>query len=743
MLRVFLYLSVIVIFAVSLSPGQNSQIAGIVFDSLSQEPLAGANIILVGTRMGTSTDANGRFILARLDSGSHTLRVTFIGYTSTERTVVLSAGDSVSLSVLLKPEQLETQVVVVTGTRTLRSIADVPVRVEAIPEEEVEEKLLMTPSTVAMLLNESTGMRVQITSAAANTANLRIQGLSGRYTQILNDGIPSLGGLSAGLSLTQLVPLDLRQVEILKGATSSLYGADAIAGVVNFLPKVPGEVVETSLLVNGTTQNGFDVAGYSSHRFGETGLSILASHNRQARYDVDGDGFADVAQFTRTTVTPRILHRFSDRLSFRLGLSFLDEERIGGAVNETPRSGASSPPYTERMNTNRFETSTHFDWTPSKNQTLSVKLALLLSDRDAFFGVFPFHATQRVSFADAQYSLDLPSHKLLLGAGFRIDDFEDRTAGIPARSYRFAVPSVLLQDEFHVSNDVTAVMSGRLDFHDTFGTFFVPRFSVMYRPTSSLTLRLGGGTGYKAPTIFVEEAEEVGFRNVRPLMNVRPEKAQSASLDLNWRSILGSFTADCNVALFHTNLDDALLADEDSLRADVIYLRNATGPTSSIGGEFSARLTYEDFKMSFGYTYLYATQEDNAHVSEIELNPRHSVGIVAIWENDEHQLKMGLENYWTGRQRVIRNPFRTTTPPYWITGFIVEKGFGNFRLFINLENIFDTRQTRYEPIFIGDPAGGTIRTLPVYAPLEGRVINAGVRYVLKSTHEHRGSANHR
>ncbi len=255
----------------------------------------------------------------------------------------------------------------------------------------------------------------------------------------------------------------------------------------------------------------------------------------------------------------------------------------------------------------------------------------------------------------------------------------------------------------------------------------------MFRPISSLTLRLGGGTGYKAPTIFVEEAEEVGFRNVRPLTNVRPEKAQSASLDLNWHNIFGSFTFDCNSALFLTNLDDALMADEDSLQADVVFLRNATGPTKSIGTEISVRVTYEDFKASFGYTYLYATRNDNAHSSEIDLNPRHSFGAVVIWESHTQQLKIGLENYWTGRQRLVRNPFRAISPSYWITGFIAEKGFGNVRLFINLENIFDTRQTRFDSIFVGDLATGNIRTLPVYAPLEGLVINAGIRYVLKQS----------
>jgi iron complex outermembrane receptor protein len=258
----------------------------------------------------------------------------------------------------------------------------------------------------------------------------------------------------------------------------------------------------------------------------------------------------------------------------------------------------------------------------------------------------------------------------------------------------------------------------------------------MYRPHPSLTLRLGGGTGYRAPTIFVEEAEEIGFRNVRALSNAKPEQARSATVDFNWRSILGSFTVDCNSVFFFTNVEDPLLADEDSLQTDVVYLQNSSGATTSLGGEFSLRLTYKAFKASLGYTYVYAAQESRGGSAEIDLNPRHSLGVVMVWEDHDHQLKLGFENYWTGSQRVHRNPFRTTTPPYWITGVIAEKGFGHFKLFLNLENIFDTRQTRYEPIVVGNPSTGNIRTLPIYAPLEGRVINAGIRYVLRETEPH-------
>lgn len=732
MLRVGIVISVVSMLLSTFSIAQLSRIAGTVRDSDSQEPLSGVNILLTGTSIGTATNDNGHFAIATPDSGTYPIRFSMIGYAAIETTIILRLDDSLWIGIGMDPEHIEEEVVVITGTRTLRSIADVPVRVEAIPEEEVEEKLLMTPSNVAMLLNESTGMRVQTTSAASSTANLRIQGMSGRYTQILNDGIPSLGGLSSGLSLTQLVPLDLRQVEVLKGATSSLYGADAIAGVVNFIPKLPGKIPETSLLLNGTTQNGVDIAGFYSGRFAETGVSILASHNRQPRYDVDGDGFADVAAYERSTITPKVLHQFSDNLTARFGLSMLEEHRIGGAMKEAVLPLTGYPPYTERINTNRFDATSHLDWQPTSGQALSVKLAWLNAKRDAEFGNTPFRATQNVYFADAQYSFDLPEHNLLVGSAFRLDDVRDRTPNLSAsRSFRLAVQSLFMQDEIRASEVLTLLISGRLDVHNEYGTFVVPRLSVMYRPIPSLTLRIGGGTGYKAPTIFVEEAEEVGFRNVRPLTNALPEKAKSASMDLNWRGILGSFTVECNSALFMTYLDDEMRADEDSLQADVVYFRNSAGTTKSIGGEYSLRLTYAEFKLSIGYTYLYATEETPAITSEIALNPRHSLGIVAMFENHEEQLKMGLENYWTGSQHVERNPFRTLTPPYWITGFIAEKGFGNVRLFVNLENIFDTRQTKYEPLFVGNLVTGSTQTLPVYAPLEGRVINGGIRYVLR------------
>jgi iron complex outermembrane receptor protein len=190
-------------------------------------PVVGATVRLDDLRRGAVTRSDGSFTITDVSAGVHRLLISSVGYRTVDTTVDLAAGGVLDLHIVMEPKEEEGEEVVVTATRTQRSIDDVPVRIEVVPQEEVEEKLMMSPSNVAMLLNESTGMRVQTTSPTTGTANLRIQGLPGRYTQILVDGVPNVGGLAAGFGLTELPPLNLRQVEIIKGAASALYGASA------------------------------------------------------------------------------------------------------------------------------------------------------------------------------------------------------------------------------------------------------------------------------------------------------------------------------------------------------------------------------------------------------------------------------------------------------------------------------------------------------------------------------------
>lgn len=725
-----MYLITVVLLLFASFSAQAAELRGTVADRETGTALPGATIQLEGVNRGAIADEQGRFVLSNLMEGTYTLRVSVVGYSVFTDTLTLAALDTATMVVALEAEALEEEEVVVTATRTARNIADVPVRIEAIPQEEVEEKLLMTPSSAAMLLNESTGMRVQTTSSGSGAQNLRIQGLSGRYTQLLLDGIPNFSGLGAGFSLTQLTPLNLRQVEVVKGSNSALYGADAIAGVVNFITKEPRETPELTVLMNGTSQRGLDGALYYGQSKGRNGWTLMASANRQPRVDVDGDGFADVPGYEKGTITPKWTYQPTDSLRLMVTGSFFHEDRLGGSV-DAPRSAiGAGTPYLESIRSTRVDGALRIDWKLPAGQTLAAKAAGLWLRRDAEYGSVPFDARQSVLYAEGQYTKDWGRQTLLIGAAWFQDKLIDLTPGIgTSRNYRFRTPGLFVQDEWRFASSWRLLTSARIDRHNRYGTFFTPRASLLYRPTDAVTLRLGGGTGFKAPTLFVEENEERGFRNTRPLTNVVAEKARSFSWDVNWKTHVSDLYLTLNTALYLTWLDHSLIADPDSLGNDVLFLRNATGRLLTRGAEWSVKGTLYDFNGSLGYTYTYVTRTDRGSTTELPLNPRHAFGGVVMWEKEELGGKVGVEAYWTGPQRLEDHPTRTSAPSYWITGVLVEKAWGHARFFVNFENILDTRQTRYEPIIIGSPLTGPVQQLPVYAPLEGRAINGGLRLV--------------
>ena len=199
-----------------------------------------------------------------------------------ERTFIFPLADSLhNIIIELSPASEELSEVVVQSTRTSRAFKNTPTRIETIDTEELEEKTNMKPANVAMVLHESTGIQVQQTSATSGNASVRMQGLDGRYTQLLKDGYPNFGNFASGLSVLEIPPLDLKQVEIIKGPASTLYGAGAIAGVVNFISKTPKEKGEYNFIVNQSNVGQTNIGGIAMHRNKKTGYSILALYNYQ------------------------------------------------------------------------------------------------------------------------------------------------------------------------------------------------------------------------------------------------------------------------------------------------------------------------------------------------------------------------------------------------------------------------------------------------------------------------------
>jgi iron complex outermembrane receptor protein len=237
----------------------------------------------------------------------HDIIAAKIGFEPETVTVTLRPRSDTIMVIQLTAHAAELSGIVVSAARSGRRIEDEPLRVEALSQEEVEEKLRMTPGDITMMLNESSGLRVQTTSPSLGGANVRVQGLRGRYTQILADGLPLYGAQTGGLGLLQIPPMDLAGVEIIKGVASALYGGSALGGVINLVSKRPGEEPARDLLLNQTTLGGTDVVGFASSLVGDRwGYTMLAGGHRQSQIDRDEDGWTDLAEYERGLVRPRL-----------------------------------------------------------------------------------------------------------------------------------------------------------------------------------------------------------------------------------------------------------------------------------------------------------------------------------------------------------------------------------------------------------------------------------------------------
>jgi len=257
--------------------------------------------------------------------------ISSVGYKTykVDLTFPLSKGLD-TLQVKLAQTNVELEGVTVTTTRTSYHINDSPERVEVKGEDDIDETAIDHPSNISEIFLESTGIQVLETSAISNYVSIKLQGLDGSYTQILKDGFPLYGGLSSDLSITQILPLDLQRIEVIKGPSSSLYGGGAIAGIINFISKKPSRKGEFTLLPNGNTSNGVNVGGFYSKQNDNLGTTVLFTGNLNAEYDGDHTGFSDVPESQYFTLNPKIFYDFNDRMKLMFGLSTTYDNLVGG-----------------------------------------------------------------------------------------------------------------------------------------------------------------------------------------------------------------------------------------------------------------------------------------------------------------------------------------------------------------------------------------------------------------------------
>ena len=607
---------------------------------------------------------------------------------------------------------IEEEVTVIASTRTGRRIEDQPLRVEALNREEIEEKMLMTPGDIVMLLNEMGGMRVQATSPSLGAASVRIQGMRGRYTRFLSDGLPLYGSQPGGLGLLQIPPMDLGQVEVIKGVASALHGAGAMGGVVNLLSRRPGEEPEREILFNRSTRGATDGVVWMSEPLSDAwGMTLLGGGHRQDQADVDGDGWTDLAHYGRGIVRPRFFWDDGQGQSLFFTTGATRESRTGGTQpgHGLPGTGA---PYREALETSRFDLGALWQ-TVAGRSVVTARATLARQWHDHLFGDTLERDRHDTSFAEITVRRATGPHTWVAGVAVEQDAY--RPTDVPRYAHAFTTPGLFVQDDVDVRPWLALSMSGRLDRHSAYGWFVSPRVSTLLR-SGDWSTRLSTGTGFFGPTPLTEETEAAGLTRLTVDGPLRAERGRSVSIDLTRTLGPTSYTA----TLFRSRIVDPVHVD----RATYV-MRNLDHPTTNIGLELLGTLRQPPFALTASYTYVRSRERVGGVTSDVAQTPRHGAGLVAMVENEDGRI--GFELYYTGRQRLEANPYRATGEPYTLAGLLIERRVGPLRLFVNLENLTGVRQQAWDPVLRPDRAADGRWTVDAWAPLDGRVINGGVR----------------
>lgn len=687
----------------------------------TKEAVPGATVIVKDSEVTATADSNGRAELTGIPDGEQTIEISAAGYETQEFKLTFPLAGTAERTIFIKVNY-EAGEVIISTTRTGREIDDTPTRVEAIDEEEVDEKLSMRPANVSMLLNESTGIKVQQTSATSFTQTVRIQGLNGRYTQLLKDGFPAFGGFSGSLSLLDIPPLDLRQVEIIKGAASTFYGAGAIAGVVNFISKSPEEKPVTNLIFNQTSALGTDFSIFNSRKFDKFGYTFLGSVNYQKEYDVDDDDFTELPKTKSFNINPRLFFTPDEKTRFTVGNSTTYQKRQGGDEFVIRGRQDALHQYFENNDSVRNITTVQYDRDFSEGRKIVARQSLAFFNREISIPNYRFEGRQFNSYTDISYFQPVKNHALVFGFNAVREQFREQTNSFTGkRDETRTTIGGYVQDAFDITKRLSLEAGFRLDAVKDYGVFALPRVSLLYRFTDKLSSRASFGLGYKPPTIFTEEAETELFENVFPIGNrLEAERSYGGTFDLNYRNNIGEkFSYALNQMFFYTEIQDPLVLIPNANNSFAFI--NADERVKSSGFETNLRASYDLIKLFAGYTYTNAKADYLPDNRIFPLAPRSRVNSSLILEKEEN-FKAGLEAYYTSRQTLTN---RFAVNDYWVVGIFGEKNFGKFSLFVNAENITDTRQSRF----------GRVVFLPfqrpefaeIYAPVEGRIFNGGIK----------------
>ncbi len=670
------------------------------------------------------TDSTG-IATIKLLPGSHLLSFSSIGYATKEVTVTVPENSIFQVNLTQEQKSLE-DVTILSSTRNNQRIENSPLKVEVLGREEMDEENTIKPANIVSILGDISGIQIQQSSAVSGNANVRIQGLEGRYTQILRDGMPLYDGFSGGFGILSIPPLDLKQVELIKGSASTLYGGGAIGGLVNIISRRPITKQDVTFTLNQTTLKESNANIYVARRNKHIGYNFFGGYTLQKEADVNKDGFSDVAKLNALILHPRLFFYPDDKTTIITGYSIALENRNGGDMMVIDGKANTQHQFFEKNKTARHSEELMIERKMSGGKRLDVKAGHSSFDRAITSNTHYFKGNQFNYFTEISLLVPYGSNSLVAGINVLGDKFKKLPSGtILLNNFSNNTVGAFIQNTWQLRENTLLEAGLRNDYHNRYGNFLLPRIAFFNRFNEHWATRLGVGFGYKTPNPLAAQVIDYSIENIQPLAaTVKAEKSVGYNAEVNYKKEWGEGNEIfINHAFFLTQINKPVIATEQT--NGTISFSNTTKPVVTKGFDTYIQAHLHGWELYAGYTFTIAERKYLQQNQFVPLTPKNRMAFTIVKELGGNW-RIGLEGSYNGRQYRLD---ASKTPDYFFMAGLIERKFGkHISVVLNGENLLDYRQSKNEPLFSGTIINPAFA--PLWAPIDGRVINLAARLKL-------------
>lgn len=730
----------------SRAEAQSITVKGEVSDLRSEERIKHATVQNTSTNESVLTDHRGEFSITA--SAGDTITVTAVGYVTD--TITVSASSKL-ITVQLFPVTKSLDEVVISGTLKEIRKSNSPIAVETYSPKFFKKNVTASVFEALAIVN---GVQPQLNCNVCNTGDIHINGMEGPYTMVLIDGMPVVSNLATVYGFSGIPANLIKRVEIVKGPSSTLYGSEAVAGLINIITKDPASASLFNADVYYTSYHELNADISAKFRFGKaSSLLGLNAFNFTKKYDVNNDNFTDVTLQKRISVFNKWNFDRSNKLPFQVAVRFLSEDRWGGEMQWNKQWRGSDSVYGESIYTKRVEVIGNYGMKLGA-EPLMFEYSYNLHQQNSFYGVVPYHAKQHSGFAQLRWNKDLKQHHLSAGLPFRYTWYDDNTVatmkpdGTTNEPARQRMHGLFVQDEWNFHKQWTLLTGVRYELTNIQGSILSPRLALKWSSNNNQVLRFSAGNGFRVVNLFTEDhAALSGAREVVIAEKLNPERSWNGNINYT-HTLTPSFGfVTVDATLFYTYFTNKIIPDYDSDPQKIIY-KNIDGYAVSKGFTFNVDVTLKKhWKLLSGITLMdvFTKQPDASGVVSKQqqiLAPRFSANYALTYGIPRWKLTIDLTGKVYGPQRlpIVPNDFRPEYSP-WFTlanlqltqriGKQVELYFGVKNLLnfmpknpiLRPEDPFDKRVN--DPV--NNPNGYTFDPSYNYAPVVGRRAMLGVR----------------